>query len=148
VTVSDTVTETSRAPHANVTAGKIALEEHFGLPDFPVAPPLPPGEFTERMLDTEARLAEMDASGIDLMALSLGHLGETLPLAIWRLQNRFEQRPHGRRLAELGAERVLFAVDYPYEAIDHGAGWFDAAPLDDVAREQIGRENARRLLGL
>ena len=58
--VSDTVTGTSRERDRVVTPGKIALEEHFGIPDFPVAPPLPPGEFSERMFDTEARLAEMD----------------------------------------------------------------------------------------
>jgi 2,3-dihydroxybenzoate decarboxylase len=313
--------------------GKIALEEHFGIPDFPVAPPLPPAEFTERMLDTKARLAEMDAAGIQLMVLSLtspgvqgepdveracelateandrlaavvaahpdryvgfaalplqdperaadelercvalgfkgamvngytttadpelglyydhprfesfwaraealdvpvylhprqalpsgqriydgypeivsaawgfgvetgthairlilsglfdrhprlqvvlGHLGETLPFGVWRLEHRLDLRPHGKRLerpvsgylrenfhvttsgnfsdralaatlAELGPERVLFAVDYPYESIAEGAAWFDAAPLDDATRAQIAHENARRLLRL
>src|SRR5262249_2755958 len=107
----------------------------------------------------------------------LGHLGETLPFAIWRLQNRFELRPHGKTLerpvsaclrgnfhittsgtfstraleatiAELGADRVLFAVDYPYESNEAGASWFDAAPLSDEDRAKIGRENALRLLGL
>ena len=27
----------------------------------------------------------------------LGHLGEMLPFAVWRLQHRFDLRPHGRQ---------------------------------------------------
>jgi predicted TIM-barrel fold metal-dependent hydrolase len=37
---------------------------------------------------------------------------------------------------------------YPYESIAQGTGWFDAAPLEDGVREQIGRRNAERLLRL
>jgi gamma-resorcylate decarboxylase len=111
------------------------------------------------------------------LQLMLGHLGETLPFAVWRLDHRVSMRPHGRALersvteylrenvhvttsgnfstralqatiAELGAERILFAADYPYESMREAAEWFDAAPLDDGARAAIGRENALRLLGL
>ncbi len=107
----------------------------------------------------------------------LGHLGETLPFAIWRLEHRFDLRPHGKRLerpvssylrenfyvttsgnfstralaatiVELGADRVLFSVDYPYESIGEAAAWFDSAPLDEGDRERIGRNNAEALLGL
>jgi 2,3-dihydroxybenzoate decarboxylase len=109
--------------------------------------------------------------------LVLGHLGETLPFAIWRLEHRVSLRPHGRMLerpissylrenihvttsgnfstnalkatiAEMGVERVLFAVDYPYESIAEGCEWFDAAPLADGECEKIGRTNAERLLRL
>jgi 2,3-dihydroxybenzoate decarboxylase len=51
-------------------------------------------------------------------------------------------------IAEMGVERVLFAVDYPYESIAEGCEWFDAAPLADGECEKIGRTNAERLLRL
>jgi predicted TIM-barrel fold metal-dependent hydrolase len=111
------------------------------------------------------------------LQVGLGHLGETLPFAIWRLEHRIALRPHGRKLErrisdylrdnffvttsgnfsttalratidELGAERVLFAVDYPYESIREGCEWFDSVPLDEAERELIGRANAQRLLKL
>lgn len=111
------------------------------------------------------------------LQLVLGHLGETLPFAVWRLEHRVALRPHGRRLErpissylrenvfvttsgnfstnalratieEVGADRVLFAVDYPYESIREGCEWFDSVPLADADREKIGRSNARRLLQL
>jgi gamma-resorcylate decarboxylase len=107
----------------------------------------------------------------------LGHLGETLPFAIWRLEHRVQMRPHGKSLerpvsaylrenfhvstsgnfssraliatiAELGADRVLFAADYPYESMREAATWFDAAPINESDRERIGRTNAQRLLAL
>jgi predicted TIM-barrel fold metal-dependent hydrolase len=152
-----------------------------------------PGRAVELAIEANDRLAEIVARHptryVGLAALPLQdperavaelercHLGERLPLAIWRLQNRFELRPHGKTLerpvsaylrenfhittsgnfstraleatiAELGADRVLFAVDYPYESNEAGASWFDAAPLSDEDRAKIGRENAVRLLGL
>lgn len=51
-------------------------------------------------------------------------------------------------ISEVGANRVLFSVDYPYEAISEGAEWFDAAPLSDNDRAKIGRENAKALFKL
>jgi len=32
-------------------------------------------------------------------------------------------------LLELGADRLLFAADYPFEEIADGARWFDAVPI-------------------
>jgi gamma-resorcylate decarboxylase len=109
--------------------------------------------------------------------LILGHLGETLPFAIWRLEHRVGLRPYGKTLerpissylrenfyvttsgnfssralvatiAELGADRVLFAADYPYESMRQAAEWFDAAPVNPTDRARIGRENALRVLGI
>lgn len=105
----------------------------------------------------------------------LGHLGEMLPFAIWRLEHRVGLRPYGKRLerpvssylrenfyvttsghfssraliatiAELGADRVLFAADYPYESMREAAQWFDAAPINPTDLARIGRGNAERLL--
>ena len=76
-----------------------------------------------------------------------GHLGETLPYFAWRIQHCFEFNPAGKRLERrlqdylcdnvyvstsgffsdqaligavltIGADRILFAVDYPYEPMD------------------------------
>lgn len=106
----------------------------------------------------------------------LGHLGENLPFAIERLDQRLELYPgvsFDRRptqvlqenfhvtisgnyhtpsligvLLQLGADRILFATDYPFEAMDDAAGWLDHAPISAADRLKIGRTNAERLLGL
>lgn len=49
---------------------------------------------------------------------------------------------------ELGADRILFATDWPFENVDHAARWFDNAPISEGDREKIGRTNARTLFGL
>jgi predicted TIM-barrel fold metal-dependent hydrolase len=51
-------------------------------------------------------------------------------------------------VAEMGVERVLFSVDWPFEAVDEGAQWFDQAEIDDDARRKIGRDNAVKLFKL
>jgi predicted TIM-barrel fold metal-dependent hydrolase len=107
--------------------------------------------------------------------LILGHLGEGLVAMMARAQRRFEYGPCGKVLKkpltqymrdnfyittsgnfhtatlknvieELGTERVMFSVDYPYESMSEGAAWFDACPLSSDDRKKIGAANARRLL--
>ncbi len=51
-------------------------------------------------------------------------------------------------VTELGAERVMFSVDWPFEAVDQAAAWFDAAQIDDGMRAKIGRDNAVKLFKL
>jgi len=51
-------------------------------------------------------------------------------------------------IAELGADRVMFSVDYPFEDFSDAAEWFDQAALSEVDRAKIGRDNARRLFKL
>jgi 2,3-dihydroxybenzoate decarboxylase len=51
-------------------------------------------------------------------------------------------------IAEMGADRVMFSVDYPFEDISDAASWFDHAPLSDTDRRKIGRSNALTLFGL
>jgi predicted TIM-barrel fold metal-dependent hydrolase len=51
-------------------------------------------------------------------------------------------------LLEVGAERVLFSVDYPYETMREQTEWFEALPISDADREKIGAANARQLLRL
>ena len=108
--------------------------------------------------------------------LILGHLGEFLPFAIHRLEqrlSRLSRKGHDRApsevlrenvyittsgnyhtpslmacIAEIGAERLLFAADYPFEVLDDGTSWFDSLELDPADKALIGSENARRLLRL
>lgn len=111
------------------------------------------------------------------LTIILGHLGETLPFAIWRIDHRVSYQGELRRfekslmhyfqenfyvttsgnfrtqalnatLSEIGADRVLFSVDYPYESMYEAAAWFDSAPISDNTRTKIGRSNAERLFGL
>ena len=51
-------------------------------------------------------------------------------------------------IAELGADHVLFSIDWPFEAVDEAANWFDGAQISAADRARIGRENAIRLLSL
>ena len=48
----------------------------------------------------------------------------------------------------MGADRVIFAVDHPFEDVADGADWFDALDLEPAVREQIASLNAARLLQL
>lgn len=51
-------------------------------------------------------------------------------------------------ILEVGADRLLFSTDYPFEAVADGATWFDTAPMSPADRLKIGRENAVRLFKL
>jgi gamma-resorcylate decarboxylase len=105
----------------------------------------------------------------------LGHMGEMLPFALWRFDNRISiECP--RRLAgtvtdyflanfvittsgvlddlvldfvvkKLGVERVLFSIDYPFEDPAGAAEWLrSTSAVDDQQRRRIGRLNALDLL--
>jgi len=113
------------------------------------------------------------------LQIVLGHLGENLPYALWRIDNAngwVEQRNnypakkpmrdyfcanfhittsgnfHTPALIDamlvLGADRVMFSVDWPFENVDHAANWFDACPISENDRLKIGRTNAQRLFKL
>lgn len=52
-------------------------------------------------------------------------------------------------IAELGDDRVLFSVDYPYEDAKEAADWIESTPLtDDAQREKLCYRNAERVLRL
>lgn len=51
-------------------------------------------------------------------------------------------------IAEMGEDRVLFSVDYPYETAPEAAEWIDRAPLTHAQREKICHKNAERVLRL
>jgi predicted TIM-barrel fold metal-dependent hydrolase len=51
-------------------------------------------------------------------------------------------------ISEIGAERVMFSVDYPFEDFSDAAGWFDHAEISEADRLAIGRTNAMTLFRL
>ncbi len=113
---------------------------------------------------------------VPTVQIILGHMGELLPFALDRTQQRLEHIPsvnlqrstvdyfrdnfyittsgnfHTPSLLaaidQVGPDRILFAVDYPYEQISDAVDWFDGLELGQPEREQIARGNAQRLLGL
>jgi len=51
-------------------------------------------------------------------------------------------------MLELGADRVLFSIDWPFENVSHAAEWFDATPISEADRLKIGRTNALKVFRL
>jgi len=51
-------------------------------------------------------------------------------------------------VAEMGADRVMFSIDWPFEGVDEGCSWFDAADIPEDQRRRIGRDNAIQLFKL
>ncbi|HLA21750.1 MAG TPA: amidohydrolase family protein, partial [Pseudolabrys sp.] len=51
-------------------------------------------------------------------------------------------------MTEMGAERVMFSVDWPFEDIGEGAQWIDTAEISESDRQKVGRDNAIRLFKL
>jgi gamma-resorcylate decarboxylase len=51
-------------------------------------------------------------------------------------------------ILEVGADRILFSVDWPFENVDHAADWFDVASISEGDRAKIGRTNAESLFRL
>jgi 2,3-dihydroxybenzoate decarboxylase len=109
------------------------------------------------------------------LRMILGHLGEGLPANLWRIDNRIARtlaaRPKAKLpishylrenfyittsgnfrtqtltevMLELGAERILYSVDYPFEDTGIAADWFDHAAISDAERMKIGRTNSAQL---
>ncbi len=51
-------------------------------------------------------------------------------------------------MLEIGADRILFSTDWPFENVVHAADWFDAASISEADRLKIGRLNSLRLFKL
>lgn len=51
-------------------------------------------------------------------------------------------------MMEIGSDRIMFSIDWPFENIGDAAAWFDTAPISHDDRQKIGRHNAHRLFKL
>jgi len=113
------------------------------------------------------------------LKMVLGHLGEGIPVQLWRIDGRngWMKAPHKyaakhdvghyfrkhfhlttsgnfhtpslvNAMTEMGAERVMFSVDWPFEDVGQGCDWFDKAEISEADRIKIGRANAIKLFKL
>lgn len=48
----------------------------------------------------------------------------------------------------VGADRILYSVDFPYECYQDASDWFDNVNINTRDKLKIGRENAKKLLKL
>jgi 2,3-dihydroxybenzoate decarboxylase len=108
------------------------------------------------------------------LKIVLGHLGETLPFLLWRIDQALS-RPGGKALSfrqlfcehfyittsgnfsnpallccvmELGIDRILFAVDWPFVPNTPAVEWIKGVPLCDADKIKILSGNAKRLFRL
>jgi 2,3-dihydroxybenzoate decarboxylase len=51
-------------------------------------------------------------------------------------------------LQVIGADRILFSTDWPFENVDYSARWFDELEISEADRHKIGRLNAAKLFNL
>ena len=102
----------------------------------------------------------------------LGHMGEGLPFLLWRIDSALA-RPGNKPLAfrdvfsehfyittsgnfsdpallcsiqELGVDRILFSVDYPFVPNPPGVEWMESIHLNNEDKDKILNGNAKRLL--
>src|SRR5271156_6043900 len=51
-------------------------------------------------------------------------------------------------MAEIGADRILYSIDYPYEDIEEASEWWDRVPVSPADKLKMGRQNAIKLFKL
>lgn len=106
----------------------------------------------------------------------LGHMGESLPFSLWRITHALARQGNRDRsfsfrdyfckhfwittsgnfsnpallcsVMEMGADRILFSVDYPYVMNQPAAEWIPTIPLSAEDKTKILSGNAERLLRL
>jgi 2,3-dihydroxybenzoate decarboxylase len=112
------------------------------------------------------------------LKIIIGHLGEFIPHALWRIDARMKfsrrgyrgKRPLGdyfkdnfvvttsgffnnpalrNTLEVMGSDKVLFSTDYPFEQMEDAADWYDNTNIiSETERLKIGRTNAIKLFNL
>jgi predicted TIM-barrel fold metal-dependent hydrolase len=127
-------------------------------------------------VETATAAIRMVLSGIfathPRLKIILGHLGETLPFLVWRIDqalarpgqkslsfrdvfcNNFYITTSGNfstpallcSLMEMGVERILFAVDWPFIDNVSATQWMASAPICDEDKAKILSGNSKRLL--
>src|SRR5689334_283215 len=102
----------------------------------------------------------------------MGHLGEGLPFLLWRISHSLKREGKDTKVfrdyfcehfyvttsgffsnpallctvMEMGIDRVMFSVDYPFVDNSLGTKWIDTIPLCAEDKEKLLSGNAKRLL--
>jgi 2,3-dihydroxybenzoate decarboxylase len=106
------------------------------------------------------------------LKIILGHLGEGLPFYLWRINMGLARDGRGGKgfrdtfcehffittsgffsdpallccMMEMGIDRILFSVDYPFVDNPPGTKWTETLPLCAEDKEKLLNGNAKRLL--
>jgi predicted TIM-barrel fold metal-dependent hydrolase len=127
-------------------------------------------------VETATQAIRMVLSGVfdayPRLKIILGHLGEGLPFSLWRINHSFS-RPGNAPMAfkdafcehfwittsgnfstpavlcsmmEMGVDRILFSIDYPFVENPPGTDWMEGIPLSSEDRDKILHGNVQRLL--
>jgi uncharacterized protein len=105
----------------------------------------------------------------------IGHMGEAIPFMLPRMNRNLSPqvtklaRPFAdylrqnvhytfggfnfaptflNLLLEIGVERIMFSVDYPYGSMEEARSFLQHVPVSETDRERIARGNAELLFGL
>lgn len=105
----------------------------------------------------------------------IGHMGEAIPFMLPRMNRNLPPqvtklaRPFGdylrqnvhytfggfnfaptflNLLLEVGVERIMFSVDYPYGSMEEGKSFLQHIPVSEADRERIAHGNAEQLFGV
>jgi predicted TIM-barrel fold metal-dependent hydrolase len=106
------------------------------------------------------------------LKIILGHMGEGLPFLVWRI-NQALSRPGNKggsfrdyfcnhfwittsgnfsnpallcSVMEMGIDRILFSIDYPFVPNKPGVDWIDTIPLCEEDKVKLLSGNVKRLL--
>jgi len=106
------------------------------------------------------------------LKIILGHLGEGLPFYLWRINMGLTRDGAGPTwfrdtfsehfwittsgffsdpaliccMMEMGIDRILFSIDYPFVDNQPGAKWLETLPLSGEDKEKLLNGNVKRLL--
>jgi len=102
----------------------------------------------------------------------VGHLGEGLPFLLWRINQALSRPGHEPldfrakfrkhfwittsgnfstpalecSIAELGLDRIMFSIDYPFVANKPGVEWIDGLQMSAQDKAALASGNAKKLL--
>ncbi|MCL2122421.1 MAG: amidohydrolase family protein, partial [Clostridiales bacterium] len=61
---------------------------------------------------------------------------------------QFHSPPLICTMLQMGADRILFSTDYPFEEVCDASNWFDGCQISEADKYKIGRQNAIDLFKL
>ena len=108
------------------------------------------------------------------LKIILGHLGESLPFSAWRIDMALGRQGNRKTsfrdtfrehfwittsgnfstpalvccMMEMGIDRILFSIDYPFVPNPPGPKWMETVPLSNEDKAKVLHRNAERLLKL